>query len=238
MDIDLLFIKMAFDDIDVGKLLAKCHRRCCVCHKFCGVKMEVHHVHWRSKGGSDDIENAIPLCFECHAEVNHYNPQHPKGRKFTQEELLVHKKQWLEICANHPEALIAAPRDTDIGPLEGMMLELEFNQSIINRIMQGSSWQENIGCALHDREYLRAVEQGSLLLLSDELRAVINTAYSEVSRINTFTRMYSNTRPEGNAFAEATNRLLDAYRKSNLHISSAFSQLRKMLQNEGDDDHE
>lgn len=220
---------MAFDESGVAQLLAKCHRRCCVCHKFCGVKMELHHIHWRSKGGPDSIDNAIPLCFECHAEVNHYNPQHPKGRKFTQEELLEHKNQWLQVCQQHPEALISAPRDTDIGPLEGMSLELEHNEAVVNQITDGTPWQDKIGCVLNDNEYKRSISQGSLLLLSDDLRKKINKAYAEVGRINTFVSMYASTRPEGNAFAEATNRLLEAYRKSKDTISSAASELNAFL---------
>lgn len=228
---------MAFNDSEIAQLLARCHRRCCVCHKFCGVKMEVHHIHWRSKGGTDDIQNAIPLCFECHAEVNHYNPKHPKGRKFTEEELLEHKNQWIKICVTHPEAMIVAPRDTDIGPLEGMLLELEFNQTVLDQITNGS-WQESIGSSLHNREYMRAVEQGSLLLLQEDLRTTINKAYSGVNQINTFVRMYSNNEPEGNAFAEATNRLLAAYRKNSLSISNAYSALKIFLSSEGGDRNE
>lgn len=227
---------MAFNESEVAQLLAKCHRRCCVCHKFCGVKMEVHHIHWKSKGGPDDISNGIPLCFECHAEVNHYNPEHPKGRRFTEEELLEHKRQWLEICEKHPEALISAPRDADVGPLEGMLLELEFNESIVKRMTDGtSSWQENIGSPLHNKEYLRAIEEGSLLLLTDELRSSINSAYSRVGQVNTFVRMYSSNEPEGNAFAEATNRLLSAYRVGKEDISSALSKLKAFLQPERGD---
>jgi len=220
---------MAFDKNEVSTLLAQCHRRCCVCHRFCGVKMELHHVEHKSDGGSDDIENAIPLCFECHAEVNHYNDAHPRGRKFTKEELFSHKHQWLDICAKHPAALISAPRDVDVGPLEGMLLELEHNEAVVNRITDGTPWQDKIGCVLYDSEYGRSIAQGSLLLLPDELRKLISTAYSEVGRINTFVTLYTNTRPEGNAFAEATNRLLDAYRKSKETISSALSELSNFL---------
>lgn len=230
---------MGFKQSEVARLLVACQRRCCVCHKFCGVKMELHHITWKSSGGPDDIENAIPVCFECHAEINHYNPQHPKGRKFTEGELFLHKKQWLEICKQHPEALIAAPRDVDIGPLEGMLLELEFNQSITTRMTDGSSaWQANIGCALHDKQYIRAVEQGSLLLLTTELRNIINEAYSRVTQINTFNRMYSNTRPVGNEFAEATNRLLAAFRTGNTRITEAYSQLNTFLKPDGGDRNE
>lgn len=199
--------------------------------------MEIHHIQWKSKGGSDDINNAIPLCFECHAEVNHYNPQHPKGRRFSNEELLEHKKIWLQICEGHPESLVSAPRDADIGPLEAMLLELEFNQAVVDSMTDGTAaWQDNIGSALNDNEYLRAVKEGSLLLLPEDLRNKINTAYSRVSQVNTFNRMYSNTRPEGNAFAEATNRLLESYRKSKIHVNDAYSQLKLFLATEGGDD--
>lgn len=220
---------MSFDKKKASQLLAKCHRRCCVCHRFCGVKMELHHAEHSSDGGSDDIENAIPLCFECHAEVNHYNDAHPKGRKFSKEELLEHKKQWLIVCSKYPQALIAAPRDIDVGPLEGMLLELEHNDAVINQLTDGSSWQDKIGSVLHDSEYKRSVAQGSLLLLPDDLRKLINRAYSEAGRINTFVALYTNTSPVGEPFAQATNRLLEAYRKSKDTISAALSTLNKFL---------
>ena len=31
-------------------------------------------------GGDNSVDNCIPLCFNCHAEVKSYNPKHPKGR--------------------------------------------------------------------------------------------------------------------------------------------------------------
>ncbi len=220
---------MAFKDSEVADLLAKCHRRCCVCHRFCGIKMELHHAEHRADGGGDEIKNAIPLCFECHAEVNHYNDAHPRGRKFTIEELLAHKAQWLAICDKHPESLIAAPRDADVGPLEGMLLELEYNNAVISSVVHGPSWRDKIGSTLHDDEYRRSVAQGSLLLLDDRLRPAINAAYSEIGRINSFIQMYVSTRPEGNAFAEATNRLLEAYRASEIPINSAYSGLSTFL---------
>ena len=37
------------------------------------------------------IDNCIPLCFDCHAEVKSYNPKHPKGRQFTPNELKGHR---------------------------------------------------------------------------------------------------------------------------------------------------
>jgi hypothetical protein len=77
---------------DVEILLAACHRRCCICHRFCGVKIETDHIEQAAEGDSDKIENAIPVCFECHAEIHSYNDKHPRGRKFTPDELRHHKE--------------------------------------------------------------------------------------------------------------------------------------------------
>lgn len=37
--------------------------RCCICHK---IFVEIHHIIPKSQGGSDDIDNAAPLCASCH----------------------------------------------------------------------------------------------------------------------------------------------------------------------------
>ncbi len=84
------------------RLLVACHRHCCICHKPTGVKMEIHHIRRKAAGGSDNEENGIPLCFDCHAEVAAYNLQHPKGRRFTESELRRHKQQWFQICEQPP----------------------------------------------------------------------------------------------------------------------------------------
>lgn len=124
--------KGKFNRDEVSKLLADCHRRCCICHRFCGVKMETDHMVPSAEGGTHEIENAIPVCFECHAEIHCYNDKHPRGRKFTTIELQEHKKQWLEICKSMPTAFIDSPRDKDAGPLYGMLNELEFNLRAVN----------------------------------------------------------------------------------------------------------
>ena len=42
---------------------------------LCGVKIETNHMHPHAEGGTDEIADAIAVCFECHAEI-HYN-DHP-----------------------------------------------------------------------------------------------------------------------------------------------------------------
>ena len=87
---------MFSDEIKLKAMVA-CGRRCCICHKFCGNNMEVHHIKARADGGSDTFENAIPLCFDCHAEVRQYDPKHPKGIKFSEKELIQHRDNWYKI---------------------------------------------------------------------------------------------------------------------------------------------
>jgi HNH endonuclease len=86
-------------------------RCCCICHRQCGVRIECHHIVPDAQGGSNLLENCIPLCFDCHAEVEHYNPQHPKGNKFTPVELRNHRDKWYQQCAATEELQAIDPDD-------------------------------------------------------------------------------------------------------------------------------
>lgn len=52
---------MAFDEAVKRKAMVACGRKCCICHKFCGNNMEVHHIKAHADGGDDIFDNAIPL---------------------------------------------------------------------------------------------------------------------------------------------------------------------------------
>lgn len=69
-------------------------RHCCLCHKFCGIKMELHHIDQKSEGGLDTFDNCIPLCLDCHADIRSYDHNHPKGIKYTPRELRIHRDNW------------------------------------------------------------------------------------------------------------------------------------------------
>ena len=85
---------MGFSNDISEKVLVACGRCCVICHKFCGSKIELHHIKQVTDGGDDNYDNCIPLCFDCHAEVKAYNPKHPKGRKYTERELKTHRNNW------------------------------------------------------------------------------------------------------------------------------------------------
>lgn len=71
--------------------LSSCARRCCICNKFVGTNVELHHIVQEADGGASTLENCIPLCMECHSDVGHYNVRHPKGTKYSPGELRRHR---------------------------------------------------------------------------------------------------------------------------------------------------
>lgn len=87
---------MGFPTSVADDVLVRCGRHCCLCGKYVGQKIELHHIKQVADGGEDTADNCIPLCFDCHAEVKAYNPHHPKGRKFTEKELKGHRDKCYE----------------------------------------------------------------------------------------------------------------------------------------------
>jgi hypothetical protein len=88
-----------FREKDKIKVLLWCARHCCLCGKARDVDIEVAHIPREEE--KNEIENAIPLCFNCHAKVGHYNPKHPKGIKFTAKELRKRRDQIYEHYTRH-----------------------------------------------------------------------------------------------------------------------------------------
>lgn len=85
---------MAFPPPVRDDALVASGRHCCLCHKFCGIKIELHHITQKAEGGEDSFDNCIPLCFDCHADMRSYDHKHPKGTKYTPNELKRHRDNW------------------------------------------------------------------------------------------------------------------------------------------------
>jgi len=170
---------MGFNRTEASKLLVLCHRRCCVCHRYCGIKIELHHIKPSEEGGDDSIGNAIPLCFECHAEVQLYNDSHPRGRKFRPDELQEHKEQWLKICVESPGALLMPQRPYDVGPIQALIDELEFNSEISQLTND-----DTIGTLFLVTQFERSIAEGLFSLLPDQVRKPISSTYATLMRAN------------------------------------------------------
>ena len=65
---------------DRAKLLLWCARHCCFCGKPCTTNMEIHHID--GDKSNSELDNLIPVCFDCHGELLRYNPKHPKGTPY------------------------------------------------------------------------------------------------------------------------------------------------------------
>ncbi len=47
----------------------------------CSGPMQIHHIHYRSQGGTDQIENLITLCPKCHNKVHKGQMESPRATK-------------------------------------------------------------------------------------------------------------------------------------------------------------
>jgi len=186
-----------FSDEEVQALLARCHRRCCICHQFCGVKMETDHMD--PKGG-DTIENAIPVCFNCHAEIHSYDDEHPRGRKFHPAELRKHKEQWLSICETDPSALITPGRGAGVGPLQALIDELDFN--LMTTALHKT---EDVGALFLQEQFLAAVAAGAVSILTPSLKTPILDAYVAMARANELTKAAFHHAKGSNAWNEGVD---------------------------------
>ena len=177
-----------FKPEDVETLLVNCHRCCCICHRFCGVKIEIDHIVQQADQGLDNPDNAIPVCFECHAEIHSYNPRHPRGRKFRPEELRAHREQWFAICRERPEIF---RRDVvaraHVGALQSLIDELEFNEAVSVLPSTHDRW-----CPFKEQQFLEAIRTASIATLRDELKQAINDAYVQMGRANNLMHTLAN----------------------------------------------
>lgn len=92
---------MKFPKKVADELLWKSRRYCCLCRKFKGTNIEVHHIDPGLAEGRDDPDNGIPLCFDCHAMVGNYNTKHPRGRKYRPAELKLWRDDWFAAVDAH-----------------------------------------------------------------------------------------------------------------------------------------
>jgi HNH endonuclease len=207
-----------FKQSDVDDLLVQCHRRCCICHRFCGFKIETDHIDPSATSGNDEIENAIAVCFECHAEIHSYNDQHPRGRKYRAAELRKHKEQWLAICGERPEVLAKVSREGDVGPLQALIDELEFNLAV-------SQNPNFLGSPFIEDQFKRAIQYGAIAILRDDLRSAVMIAYDASMRA-------SKLNAAVNAEATTHEGLRQAVASAGPKIRIALDSLLKFLSSE------
>lgn len=70
---------MSFNESIIQEAKSKAGYWCCICHKP-SVSLEAHHIIPQKDGGSDNLENAAPLCPNCHSDYGD-NKEKRKGIK-------------------------------------------------------------------------------------------------------------------------------------------------------------
>ena len=91
-----------FSDKDKIKMLLWGDRHCCLCGKTCDTNIVIHHIRKTGRNLSD-IDNGIPLCFDCHGRIGSYNLEHPVGTSYRIEEI---KRRRDQIYENHTRHLV------------------------------------------------------------------------------------------------------------------------------------
>ncbi|BBB49545.1 HNH endonuclease [Pelolinea submarina] len=87
-----------FSEDTKNKVLLWSDRHCCLCKKACGVDIQVHHIIPKEKKGTGVIDNAIPLCYDCHAKVHYSSLQ---GNSIKPNELKRRRDQIYEEFTHH-----------------------------------------------------------------------------------------------------------------------------------------
>lgn len=212
-----------FKPDDVRKLLVQCHRRCCVCHKFAGLKMEIHHI---DDPQDNSIDNALPVCFNCHAEVALYNPDHPKGRKYTPLELREHRDNWIEICEQGGTYLASIPPTESVGPLEGLFYELKFNLAFakISNVYE-------VGPSIETEQFTRCLNEGIFSLIEADLREQIFDVYAKIKQHNGLVSTVHHQGIASNPGSKAAKRAKGDAPKLQAAIESCIALIEEKLSN-------
>ena len=136
---------MSFPKGVADKALIACGRHCCICHEFCGTKMNLHHIKQVAGGGEDTFDNCIPLCFDCHSDVGSYNPNHPLGRKYSEAELKGHRDNWYAKKGNLISEPVGMPQEIAIAipPMEVSLNKSPFGNDLVPLLLIGA-WCESL----------------------------------------------------------------------------------------------
>ena len=71
------------------------------------------------------------------------------------------------------------PCSSDVGPLQALVDELEFNAKIAE-----IDHPNLIGCRFRDEQFSKAIERGTIAILKNELKESLNEAYVTMGAIN------------------------------------------------------
>jgi hypothetical protein len=97
-----------FDKKDKIRILLWSERHCCLCDKPCGTNIVIHHI--KQEGIDNElsnIDNAIPLCYDCHGRIKSYDVAHRVGTSYRIEEIKARRNQIYDKYTRHLVPIVA-----------------------------------------------------------------------------------------------------------------------------------
>lgn len=183
--------------------------------------MQIHHIDPDAQGGSGDYENGIPVCLDCHAEIESRSNM---GRRFTASELKEHRDRWFAIVRDRPEVLLrAAQSQTETGPLEAMLAELDFNRLAVSAPVNEAF------PPLVENQFERAIAANALTALPTSTREAVHRVYRLVRLVNArFAEMVAMDRSSGRGGAFAATQ--DERNKERLQLVEVLPRVIDQLE--------
>jgi hypothetical protein len=75
--------------------------------------MVCHHIRQQADGGKDTFDNCIPICPDCHAEVNAFNSRHaPGATQYYPDELRRRRDDWYALVKRRSTDLALNPHSS------------------------------------------------------------------------------------------------------------------------------
>ena len=130
------------------------------------------------------------------------------------------------MCAKGGAFLASIPSRTDVGPIQALIDELEFNQAIASRAEEVVHVTTSAHFSLSQFE--RCVSEGVLSLLQPELKQRLIAAYAAMKRANSQIDAIPAAR-SGDPQAHALNNTRARLNECQPLIAEALAQLRKVL---------
>jgi hypothetical protein len=168
------------------QMFIRCHRRCCLCWKQCGINMEAAHIIDESAGGSNDGENGIPLCFDCHQEIGSYNEKHPKGNKIRPDELRARRDYLYKLMEEGKfadQAPITGRTPSLANPLHRIIDLLTKYHNAMDRVRHANT-QETRLTSLDEWRSCHPAIWGKRAVRDDTIRSLADPAKEWLSQIN------------------------------------------------------
>jgi hypothetical protein len=141
--------------------------------------------------------------------------------------------QWLKICAEKPEAMLSAAWDGDVGPLQALMDELEYNKMVAQCSQESKPGESKRGALFQNAQFLRAIQEGMVAILEERLKESILKVYVSISRANQHILAEVNQDVKMEGQGSSTMKAREAITDAAPLIDDARRELARFLGSEG-----